>query len=146
MTSVYANKGSLLDICIQDTLSSRAALGLRLHMPSASREQRHLSHKLDIYTLYTQYHFSRTNFRILHTIYACIQDSLLSRAALGLPLDLVYKIPYRRAPRLACRLHVQPLSRARRASKGILHITLGRVHRASKSILHIQNIHSNLNM
>ena len=37
--------------------------------------------------------------------------------------DIVYKIPYRRAPRLACRLHsfVQPLGRVRCASKGILH-------------------------
>ena len=34
----------------------------------------------------------------------------------------VNKIPYRRAPRLACRLHVQLLGRVRRASKGILHI------------------------
>ena len=32
---------------------------------------------------------------------------------------LVYKIPYRRAPRLAYRL--QPLGQVRRASKGILH-------------------------
>ena len=35
---------------------------------------------------------------------------------------VVYKIPYRRAPRLAYRL---PLGRVRRASKGILH-TRGR--------------------
>ena len=33
-------------------------------------------------------------------------------------LYIVYKIPYRRAPRLA------PLGRVRRASKGILHTTL----------------------
>ena len=32
--------------------------------------------------------------------------------------DFVYKIPYRRKPRLA---YVQPLGRVRRASKGILH-------------------------
>ena len=32
---------------------------------------------------------------------------------------IIYKIPYRRAPRLAYRL--QPLGRVRRASKGILH-------------------------
>ena len=36
-------------------------------------------------------------------------------------LTLVYKIPYRRAPRLA---YVRPLSRVRRANKGILHTTL----------------------
>ena len=33
---------------------------------------------------------------------------------------IVYKIPYRRAPRLAYR----PLGRVRRASKGILHTTI----------------------
>ena len=32
--------------------------------------------------------------------------------------SVVYKIPYRRAPRLA---YVRPLGRVRRASKGILH-------------------------
>ena len=36
---------------------------------------------------------------------------------------LVYKIPYRRAPRLAYRLH-RPLGRVRRASKGILHTSI----------------------
>ena len=46
----------------------------------------------------------------------------------------VYKIPYRRAPRLAYRLH-RPLGRVRRASKGILH-TIRPSARASKGILH----------
>ena len=40
-------------------------------------------------------------------------------------VDLVYKIPYRRAPRLAYRLH-RPLGRVRRASKGILHTMVDR--------------------
>ena len=41
-------------------------------------------------------------------------------------LSVVYKIPYRRAPRLACRLPLGrlPLGRVRRASKGILHTRL----------------------
>ena len=39
-------------------------------------------------------------------------------------LNVVYKIPYRRAPRLACR----PLGRVRRASKGILHTNFNDVY------------------
>ena len=33
-------------LCIQDTLSSRAALGLPAFRPSASREQRYLAYKV----------------------------------------------------------------------------------------------------
>ena len=85
--------------------------------------------------------------------YCCIQDTLSSRAKLGLPalgrlrraskgilhtnhivarawLVLVYKIPYRRAPRLACRV--------RRANKSILHTRLVRV-RARAKLSCIQN-------
>ena len=39
----------------------------------------------------------------------------------GVGLGVLYKIPYRRAPRLAYRLHM-PLSRVCRASKGILQV------------------------
>ena len=42
------NKTCRVDCCIQDTLSSRAALGL----PSASRKQRYLAYKIDCYTLF----------------------------------------------------------------------------------------------
>ena len=45
------------DICIQDTLSSRAALGLpaAAFRPSASREQRYLAYKRDIgYLVYKE--------------------------------------------------------------------------------------------
>ena len=40
---------------------------------------------------------------------------------------VVYKIPYRRAPRLAYRLH-RPLGRVRCASKGILHTRVLVIH------------------
>ena len=66
--------------------------------------------------------FSRASFifrllcqprELLYTIYPIVAR------ALGLAAEFVYKIPYRRAPRLACRL----LGRVRRASKDILHTT-----------------------
>ena len=44
---------------------------------------------------------------------------------------VVYKIPYRRAPCLAC--FVQPLDRVHRASKGILHTTPTEVTNRAKS-------------
>ena len=50
---------------------------------------------------------------------------------------LVYKIPYRRAPRLA----YQPLGRVRRASKGILHT---RVARAKVSCIQVNWITINI--
>ena len=60
--------------CIQDTLSSRAALALRLHRPSALREQRYLAYK------------SKISFRAQTTLF----DSLIKPIALyGAPISLV---------------------------------------------------------
>ena len=50
----------ILLICIQDTLSSRAALGLPAFRPSASREQRYLAYKLLIAVSCTcNFHFEQ---------------------------------------------------------------------------------------
>ena len=49
----------LLLACIQDTLSSRAALGLPAFRPSASRELRYLAYNL-LARLYARYFCSRT--------------------------------------------------------------------------------------
>ena len=52
--AVYFESIRWLPTCIQDTLSSRAALGLPLGRASASREQRYLAYKLSTVVYYAK--------------------------------------------------------------------------------------------
>ena len=66
------------------------------------------------------YNRSRFQYESIHI--CCIQDTLSSRAALGLPSASREQRLYTRYPIVARRAWpTQPLGRVRRASKGILH-------------------------
>ena len=108
-------------VCIQDTLSSRAALGLPAFRPSASREQRYLAYNDTVTSIVSCILSYIQNITILYTIkYILINQrcrcvpllnfKIIIIISTRLAVQLVYKIPYRRT-------RAWPLGRVRARAK-----------------------------